>query len=225
MQHSAVFLGGAVLGGIISAACGFDLYPIEEAAYSKVNVLKAHTAELEASLAQSREEHRKLAEAEANARTDVDRVRADLALARQDISIVQGENQTYAARLDELSSQIEDLTGELTITQEDLSRLQGETLLAREAARTVQDDLFTLGLRLFSIPRPETDRDLAAAFLLSGRPTEQLQELVLQLRYHSPNLLLSLGFARAGSCSLESLEDAPVPNIVPSSAELDEAPN
>ena len=233
MQHSATFLGGVALGGLLAAACGFDLYPIEETARMTLVAAQARSVDIEKKLEAHRADQRLLILSEASARGELAMARGALGTARGALATARGEldtmraqNERLANRVDDGQHQVDRLTDELALTRADLGRLGGELAFARESAEAVREDLFALGLRFFSVPRPQSDRDIAAAFLSSDRTTDELVALVLNLRYESPDLLLSLGFARRGSCLLESLpriSDVEGAGIVPAKADLEEA--
>jgi len=226
MQHSATFLGGVALGGLLAAACGFDLYPIEETARMTLVAAQARSVDIEKKLEAHRADQRLLILSEASARGELDMARGELGTARGELDTMRAQNERLANRVDDGQHQVDRLTDELALTRADLGRLGGELAFARESAEAVREDLFALGLRFFSVPRPQSDRDIAAAFLSSDRTTDELVALVLNLRYESPDLLLSLGFARRGSCLLESLpriSDVEGAGIVPAKADLEEA--
>jgi len=226
MQHSATFLDGVALGGLLAAACGFDLYPIEETARMTLVAAQARSVDIEKKLEAHRADQRLLILSEASARGELDMARGELGTARGELDTMRAQNERLANRVDDGQHQVDRLTDELALTRADLGRLGGELAFARESAEAVREDLFALGLRFFSVPRPQSDRDIAAAFLSSDRTTDELVALVLNLRYESPDLLLSLGFARRGSCLLESLpriSDVEGAGIVPAKADLEEA--
>ena len=226
MQHSATFLGGVALGGLLAAACGFDLYPIEETARMTLVAAQARSVDIEKELEAHRADQRLLILSEASAREAAERVTQELDLMRGELDTTRARNERLANRVDDGQHHVDRLTDELALTRADLGRLGGELAFARESAEAVREDVFALGMRFFSVPRPQSDRDIAAAFLSSDRTTDELVALVLNLRYQSPDLLLSLGFARRGSCLLESLpriSDVEGAGIVPAKADLEEA--
>jgi hypothetical protein len=228
MQHSAVFLGGALLGGVLAAACGFDLYPIEETAHATLVAARARSADLDKELEVVHDDQRRLLESEAEARVGAGRMAQDLELVRQELDTARADKETIVNRLDDRDHQLDRLSEELVLTRADLTRFRGELAAARDAADDARSDLFALALRFFSVPRPESDRGLAAAFLSSDRTPGELVEFVLNLRYNSPDLLLSLGLAQSGSCpfeSLSSVSDLERARIVPANADLEEVAN
>ena len=237
MQNSAVFVGGALLGGVLVAACGFDLYPVEEEAQLAFDYVKARNVRLERDLEVSREDGRRLLESQTMVWDEGFRARQDLALSRknfeaacEDLALAQSDNDVLNASVSDLQEEMVLLGEELLLTREDLSRFRGELGLARESNELIREDLFRMVLRFFAVPRSPADRDLAAAFLSSECDTGDIIALVLELRRSNPELLLSLGLARPGACPLQSLEglgdnEIDGAGIVPTAGRFKEAAN
>jgi len=212
MQHSAVFLGGALLGGVLAAACGFDLYPIEEAAHSTLVDLRSRSDGLERALGDARIEHRRTLEAQALAAAvsgrlgdDLELSRRELATARRDLDTARAEKDTLAGRLDDVESDAAAIAAELALARDERTQLAAALARAHGATLATRRDLSALALRFFSTPRPAADLDLAAAFLSGDRREGEILALVVELRRYSPELLLSLGFARPDACRLETV--------------------
>jgi hypothetical protein len=180
-----LFFGGLLLGGLLSAACGFDLFSPEaarrEALLAEKEARQRSEAALEIEQARARELSRKLArleeESEALSREHALAVEAAAALARA-ASVLGRELAEKSERLEAVDSHAARLERELSEARREASRLLAELDLQ--------------ALRFFSRPRPADDVDLAGECLLRDGALAEKREVVVNLRRYSPDLLLSL---------------------------------
>jgi hypothetical protein len=193
MNVSAVFLGGIVLGGILSAACGFDLFrsvaPPRPAPSDAERALARTKILLEAC-----ESSRSAALDDAGAASEAARrLAAETDFLREE-----------AAEVSKGRSALELLLRErLVQMRQDSDCLLDEIDRAHRAVADGRVQLLELALDFFDRPRPEVDGELARRFLSvepdSWCEVDLLRELVVRLRRHSPEILLGLGRSSDGS--------------------------
>ncbi|MEM7263225.1 MAG: hypothetical protein AAF488_14640 [Planctomycetota bacterium] len=193
MQQFVVFLGGAVLGAVLSAACGIDFFP--------------SPLERGVSLARSRQIVSDLKRDAEGLRTDRDRalknfrreervasarardlvvVRGELAEARKANRGLIGDLGGSQHRLRQANSQLASATSTISALRRDLNETEDELGLARSELRRQSFDFF-------SRSRGPEDRELARTFLRGDGTLEEKREFIIQLKRRSPELLLTLG--------------------------------
>lgn len=194
MQRAAAFFGGAVLGGVISAACGFDLFR-EDGDSARRVALERSQEELQKTkglLAKARELLSKSGE-----RTG----ELTVMTGALDASIV--ERPGSSRERDERSHLLEEQLGK---SRAEADRLRGEAArLANEAAaarhafasaavevRKWKGQIHQQLLRFFSKERNAEDATLVSQYLASSISKDEKQALVLELIKRNKEVLLSL---------------------------------
>jgi len=206
MEKSAVFFGGLLLGVVLSAACGLDLFPngnLESAAARKLKgELEMVRGELEvvrngSRLHQARLEQRdkEIERCTSELRSAAKRSGEDLAAARDDWMDERGrlEAELFDLRRREAAAVAEAGGGERRLEQ----------FLASEHERL---------LRVLARPSGEPDAALVTEYLASDASEARKRSLLLFLKEHRADVLLSLptrgeGSWRAGEAAASALPD------------------
>jgi len=175
MHQSAIFFGGVLLGGVLSAACGFDLY---DSSSDEIRALRVDLASSGQRSAAVQRDCERLLAAQADVRRTVDLLGADL-----------GHFQDLHAQAEEERDTLRD---SLAVAEEAIHDLERRLVDSGAAAAARERDLERLVLRYFSVPRPTSDVDLALEFLRADGTLESRRKLVTRLAHFSPEILLSL---------------------------------
>ena len=211
MQHSAVFFGGVVLGGILSAACGFDLYESREENRQAIGALRGEIDRVEEDLGAAREDRSRILTQKVTVEKRVRVLEADLDHSQAVQAGVEAERDEFRDRLEETELLAQALDQQLA----DL----------RILAQRQRQDIERLVLRYFAVPRPESDTDLVLEFFRVDGTLEAQRDLVLSLCQHSPEILLSLNCHPRATRTLESFFRLDQVGVVPTSAEIDSVAN
>lgn len=217
MQRAAAFFGGAVLGGIISAASGLDLFEADRRAareearqraedeLQKTRSLLARAKEM---LLESGERNRELA-VRPGPREAAGSKAASRAASRDDRSRL----------LEDRIARGEAEAGQLRV---EIVRLQGELVTAREAlvsaaleSRECNAQRHEQLLRFFARERDAYDAALVSEYLTSDRSKDEKQSLILELIKKNKEVLMSIPHDPAPAGRLDGKSEA---SIVPASA-------
>jgi len=188
MHRIAAFFGGIAAGGVISAACGFDLFEADrtQEAQAVVDRLKAEAAgtrdrlkRAEELLRESSQKSQSLQEKLASCESQVSAIKVPEA------ARLQGEAARARAEASELRS---------TLARTQLEADAGRKALL-EAHRVVEDLrqlLHDQVLAFFARERDEWDAGLVSSYLKSEASRDSQKELLLALIERNKPLLLHL---------------------------------
>jgi HD-GYP domain-containing protein (c-di-GMP phosphodiesterase class II) len=186
MQSSAAFFGGAVLGGILAAACGFDLFPGEGIDPTAVSLRER---ELDEELRRQQESFAQMQQGLAWSQEQADRLQSKLASAhraktrsQQAVASAQALDRVQAKAHHE---EVARLRGDLAGANERLARAATEV-------RKTQEQLHRQLVRFFARGRDAFDAVLVSEYLASEPSRDEQQEVVLQLIKWNKDVLQAL---------------------------------
>ncbi|MBI4601873.1 MAG: hypothetical protein HY721_07915 [Planctomycetes bacterium] len=196
MQTSAVFFGGAVVGAVIAAACGLDLFPEDregspelEAARDEAQKARAAGARAKAALDAAEARARALAERAEKAE------KVDLAAkAAREREATQTTERAEAGRL---RAEIDQRRGEDGRLRAELA--SARTLAAHATAEVgrIRSEARDLLRHLFARERDPADAAVVSRYLATASKEDQ-QALILALIPRNKHLLLEMPAAPAG---------------------------
>lgn len=200
MNTSAVFFGGVVVGGVLAAACGFDLFPEERTKGVQ--------------LSEARDALGKLKDAIVRSEARAGELRSRLAQVETEL----GEQRTQlesASRLreEEAEKRVALCRAEAERANGDLAKVDGELLAARQTLAAAGADVKSARaavldqlIRFFSRERDPIDARLVVDFLATGASSEEKQTLILEVLKKNKHLLLELphGGARSAPAKVDA---------------------
>ncbi len=201
MQKAAAFFGGAFLGGVLSAACGFDLFRDDREREPRETIagLKEELRGTKALLDQSKE----------LLRTTDSRAKAlGEKLASREVAPA---GRTAQAELAQVRPELAAYRGEIARLQTEIEANRRSRDAAADEARRWESLLKDQVLSFFSRERDEWDAALASKFLAAAGSKEAQQELILALIRRNKPILMSLphGEGSEGGFGAASAELAP----------------
>ena len=202
MQSAAAFLGGAVVGTVLSAACGFDLFREEERDGSRDGsgeVRARGEEDLEQTKALLSKAKDLLASADERSRTlssSVKDLEKENARLRENAKIGVAEREKELRRVAE-SSAASRVAAERF--RGDLEKLQVQLASANHASRASAHELEQWktainrqALRFFARERCVEDAPFASEYLASPGSRDEKRALLLELIQRNKTMLLSL---------------------------------
>ena len=192
MHTAAVFFGGAMLGGVLSAACGFDLFRGMKTGADAVPPARPPAAS-------NADELPRLKEALASVRGEADRMKArsgDLEKAVERLTTQAGSGEDKFRLLNE---RVARSNADAERARGELSRLSGEVASSRRAALDLVSQVSklrrerqTMALRFVERSRGAEDVPLVAEYLHSDASLEEKDAFLRALIPFNKDLLLSL---------------------------------
>lgn len=217
MQRAATFFGGVCLGGILAAACGFDLFRRESESGEK-----ALLANLDVEARQARA---LVNESKSLLREYESRIAAlSEKLQHKDVelsSLRSGPPPSMGGIAARASASEAQARAESTGLKAELARLSQEVEVARKGREAAQAEaarweglLRDQILRFFARERDDADATIASEYLARSPNKESIQELILALIQRNKPILMSLPHDPAGEGGLGAAKG----DVVPASA-------
>jgi len=184
MQSSATFFGGAVLGGILAAACGFDLFPGEG-----TDPASRTDRELESDLRRQNKSLEEVRLALSRSQEHADELQSRLETEQR---ARKSSRISAASREARRVARAKAHTAELARLREKVAGAEETLAVATAEVRKTKGQLHRQLLRFFARGRDPRDAVLVSEYLASGPSKEEQQDLFLQLIKWNKEVLQAL---------------------------------
>jgi hypothetical protein len=181
MHSTGVFFGGLAVGGILAAACGFDLFPEERGERRALEGARTELREVKSVLVRTQEISRREAARAAE-------LEAQVAALRERGAGHAALEQTHVRQ-----------TAEADLLRRESARLGAElraalaaALAAQAESRRLRRDVLEQIIDFFALERGPHDAALVSRFLATDAAKEEKQALVLELIKRNKEVLLAL---------------------------------
>ena len=189
MQISGVFLGGAVVGGVLAAACGFDFFPGQRAESVQLTKMRGEVQSLRTAVSERDTELMEAVLSREDQERDLTSLRRELSEShRALVDLAKSE----AAKRRTLDRRVASLSDSAERARKERFRHRAEIESLEVSLAGLEAESFDLMLKVFRERRAEDDAVFVSDYLDSGASEARKRELVVHLRRHSPEVLLSL---------------------------------
>ncbi|HVR76436.1 MAG TPA: hypothetical protein VMT52_19055 [Planctomycetota bacterium] len=201
MHTSAGFFGGVVVGGVLAAACGFDLFPEERTNGVQLTEAREALEKLKGAIVRSEARAGDLRSRLAQAETDLGERRTQLESANRERRVSEEEVEK---RVLQSRAEAERAHGDLAKVDEELSAARRTLAAAGADVKSARTAVLDQLLRFFSRERDPVDARLVADYLATGASREEKQTLILEVLKRNKHLLLDLPHGGARDAPAEA---------------------
>ena len=193
MQHFAAFLGGLILGVLLAAASGLDLYDRRARYLNQLENTRGSLARLRDRLDEVELDRRRIVEKLRGAQDDAVRSERDLLATQSRLDAVRSAQVDLHQSLRTTSDRLESLELALEVSEAGREVADDRIRELRDEVAQLEETRDHHVLALFDASNPDTFLRLARRFLRVSEDVATKRQLILSLRRTRPEWLLSLG--------------------------------